>query len=161
MTDLNTRKKQLGFFDGTYVIKQDQDLIDLIERNAYTRAVAIGDVGYFNDFIKIVGHDSKVDFCIYIENRKFKFDQLANDINAIIQKNMNPGGLVYLSLNKYQAVPRCYDANLPKDYDQAIQEFFKNHINATIESYQPCMLDGGNRFNWVHPLTRFHFRINK
>ena len=128
MTDLNTRKKQLGFFDGTYVIKQDQDLIDLIEHNAYTRAVAIGDVGYFN---------------------------------AIIQKNMNPGGLVYLSLNKYLAVPRCYDANLPKDYDQAIQEFFKNHINATIESYQPCMLDGGNRFNWVHPLTRFHFRINK
>ena len=74
---------------------------------------------------------------------------------------MNPNGLIYLALNKYLVLPKCYDRNLSEDYDVAIEEFITKQINATVEKYYACGLDNGNRFNWVHPLTRFYLRVNK
>jgi len=156
-SDFTTRKKQLGFFDRSYVIKQDQELIDLIRLNTYKKALGVGDIGYFAQFIDFVDC-GPVDFCMYIQLDPFDFDDLIDNINAIIKKDIVTNGLIYLSLNKYIALPRCYDASLPDDYDQAIKEFITTRVNATVEKYFSCGQDQGNMFNGVHPLTRFYLR---
>lgn len=159
--DWTSRKKQLGFFNGTYIIKQDQELIDLIAANNYTQALGVGAVGYFSNYITLVDH-GKVDFCIYIQDGKtpFDFNNLIDHVNTIVKENMNTNGSIYLSLNKYTVKPNHYSDNLPDDYDQAIKEFVSSRVNATVEKYYPCGLDGGNMFNWIHPLTRFHLRVS-
>ena len=153
-----TRELQLSLFNGDCRIQQDQDLIDLIASSKYTQALGVGDIDYFNKFIKFV-NSGKVNFCIYIQQKEFNFNDLVEDLNRIIETNMLPGSLIYLSVNKYVAVPARYDCNLSLDYDTAIEQFIKSRVNAKIEQYQPCGFDSGNKFNWVHPLTRFYLRI--
>jgi hypothetical protein len=86
---------------------------------------------------------------------------LCNNINHVIQHHMNSGGLIYLSVNKYLVTARCYAKELDEDYDQAIKQFVGQQITASIQTYWPCGLDRGNKFNWVHPLTRFLFKVIK
>jgi hypothetical protein len=74
---------------------------------------------------------------------------------------MLPGSLIYLAVNKYVAIPNQYDCNLSPDYDTAIEQFINTRVNAKIEQYQPCGFDAGNKFNWVHPLTRFYLRAGQ
>lgn len=152
-----TREIQLSWFEPGCRIKQDQELIDLIVTNGYTQAVAIGDVAYFADHISFV--DSVTNFGIYIVNQPFNFIELVTELNLLINK-ITPGGLIYLSLNKYLAHPMQYDNTLSSDYDIAILEFIEKNVCAKIEKYFPCGTDGGNCFNWAHPLTRFYLRIN-
>lgn len=156
-TDLTTRQIQLNFFDGQFVIKQDQELIDLINQHKYTTALGVGDVGYFKKYINLVD-SGQTDFCIYIQVFKFNFNDLVDHINYIAKKNLKPGALMYLSLNKYMAEPGRYDTSLPIDYDLAIKQFITQRVNLLVETYQPCGLDLGQKFNWVHPLTRFYLR---
>jgi hypothetical protein len=154
-----TRELQLSLFAGNCRIQQDQDLIDVIVANQYTTALGIGDVDYFNNFIKFIDSDL-VDFCIYIQRKEFDFEDLVDRINSVIKNNMAPGSLMYLSLNKYVAIPNKHNDNLSADYDTAIEQFIGARVNAKIESYQPCGFDFGNKFNWVHPLTRFYLRVD-
>jgi hypothetical protein len=49
---------------------------------------------------------------------------------------------------------------LSTNYDCAIEEFISKNVNGKIEQYFACGNDGGNQFNWAHPLTRFYLRVN-
>lgn len=152
------RNAQLGFFTGDCCIKQDQDLIDLVKRHKFSQAYGYGDVAYFAEFVEFV-RDKRVDFCIAIVNEIFDFEQLCHDVNEIITDHMNPAGLIYLAINKYLVKPRCYAKDLNDDYDQAILQFVSNNVKAYVQDYQACGIDHGNRFNWVHPLTRFLLKV--
>ena len=160
MIDCTTRQFQLSLFDGSYVIKQDQDLIDLIASRGYTLALGVGSVSYFSQYINIVDNGA-VDFCIWIQTEPFDFDHLIDRLNLIISHNMHNNGLIYLALNKYLVSPRVYDSALPEDYDLAIEKFVADRVHANIESYHACGVDQGLKFNWVHPLTQFILRVNK
>lgn len=153
------RQVQLKLFEPGCCIQQDQELIDLIVSNNYKQAVGVGAVNYFSKFIEFVD-SGKVNFCIYIQLKPFDFDGLASDINHVIATRMLPGSLIYLSLNKYNAQPKRYNTNLSSDYDVAIEQFINDRVGATVKKYQPCGFDSGNKFNWVHPLTRFHLRVD-
>lgn len=155
----NARDFQLSFFDNAFRIKQDQDLIDLIQQHKFTKAKGKGNVEYFKQFIEFV-QDQTVDFCIFIINEPFDFELLCQDVNDVIQ-HMSPNGLIYLSVNKYLVNPRCYSEKLDEDYDQAIKQFVENRIKASIQTYWPCGIDNGNKFNWIHPLTRFLLKVNR
>ena len=155
-----TRELQLSLFDGNCRIRQDQDLIDAIVSNKYKKALGVGDVDYFTNFIEFVDR-GVVDFCIYIQREEFDFDDLATNLNYIIKNNTAPGALIYLSVNKYAAIPSRHDCDLSADYDTAIEQFVSSRVNAKIESYYPCGFDFGNKFNWVHPLTRFYLRVDQ
>ena len=154
------RDFQLGLFHNDCCIKQDQDLVDLLNKYKFTKARGYGDVEYFSQFIDFV-QDQPVDFSIFIINEPFDFELLCNNINHVIQHHMNSGGLIYLSVNKYLVTARCYSKELDEDYDQAIKQFVKQQITASIQTYWPCGLDHGNKFNWVHPLTRFLLKVSK
>lgn len=156
----DTRNLQLGFFNNGCRIKQDQELIDLIKEHKFTKARGHGSVEYFNKFIEFV-QDQTVDFCIFIINEPFDFDILCQEVNTVIQQHMNANGLIYLSVNKYLVNPRCYSEKLNEDYDQAIKQFVESRIKASIQTHWPCGIDHGNKFNWVHPLTRFLLRVSK
>lgn len=160
MKDPTTRDLQLSFFDGLYVIKQDQELLDLIRTKNYRIALGIGAVGWLHQHIQLVNH-GMVDLCIYILNEPFDFDQAIEKINSIIEQNMNSNGLIYWSLNKYLAKPKVYAQDLPDDYDQAIEQFVCRNVHADIEQYHACGKDQGIKFNWVHPLTRFYLRVRQ
>jgi len=155
---LPTRELQLSLFKGHCRIQQDQDLIDTITANTYTQALAVGDVEYFANFIEFVD-TVPINFCIYIQMEKFDFNDLVAKVNYIIKNQMVPGSLMYLAINKYMAEAKCYDSTLSADYDIALGQFITKNVYATVEKYLPCGLDGGNKFNWVHPLTRFWLRV--
>jgi hypothetical protein len=150
-----TRKIQLSFFKPGCTIQQDQELIDIIANGKYTHAIGHGDIDYFSDYINFV-QQGPVDLCIFIINHQFDFDDIVSQVNQTIQTQLRAGGLFYLSLNKYLAIPKNYDTTLPEDYDSAIEQFFLSRINFNICKYIPCGNDQGNQFNWAHPLTRFH-----
>lgn len=154
-----TRDLQLSWFESDSVIKQDQELIDTIARHKYVQALGYGDVSYFKKYINIV-ESGPENFCVYIVNELFDFDNLVNHLNQIISTQLNSNSLVYLSLNKYLAIPRCYDPGLSINYDRAIEEFISKNVNGIIEEYFACGNDNGNKFNWAHPLTRFYLRVN-
>ncbi len=154
------RDFQLGFFSPGCHIKQDQDLIDLLNKHKIIRARGYGSVQYFSQFVEFV-QDRPVDFCIFIVNEPFDFELLCNNINHVIQHHMNSGGLIYLSVNKYLVTARCYSKELDEDYDQAIKQFVEQQVKASVQKYWPCGLDHGNKFNWIHPLTRFLFKVIK
>lgn len=149
------RDRQLSWLMPGSVIRQDQDLIDFIKSTGSSRAIGFGDVSYFNSHIEFV-ETSLVDLCIYIQTKKFDLDELITHINSVIDQNIVDQGKIYLAFNKYQIYPRKYAQNLPDDFDEAIGVYVKQKIHARIDTYKPCGLDGGNKFNWVHPLTRFY-----
>lgn len=129
--------------------------MDFIRRSGFTKCCALGDVEYFRCCIDFVQQEP-VDFCIYIQNTEFDFDDLARDLNDVIATRVTPGGRIYLALNRYLIRPRRYAEDLSQDFDTAIGEYAARRILARIDTYLPCGSDGGNRFNWVHPLTRFY-----
>lgn len=148
---------QLSWFEPGHVIRQDQDLINTIVNGQYTHAVGYGDIDYFKNHINFVS-SGPVNLCIYIANETFDFVQLIEHVNYVIKTQLNSLGLIYLSLNKYLAIPKLYDSELDNDYDCAIEQFVRKNVNAQIEQYYPCGNDGGTQFNWAHPLTRFYLR---
>ena len=153
-----TREIQLSWFESGSVIRQDQDLINTIVDGQYTQAVGYGNIDYFKNHINFV-NSGPVDFCIYIVNKPFDFVQLIEHVNDVIKTQLNNNSLIYLSINKYLTIPKLYDSSLADDYDCAIEQFVAKNVNAQIERYHSCGNDGGNQFNWVHPLTRFYLRV--
>lgn len=153
-----TREKQLSWLEPGHMIKQDHDLISTIIDCQYTHALGYGDIDYFKSYINFVS-SGPADFCIYIVNEPFDFIEVTTHVNHIIETDMNNNSLIYLSLNKYLAHPKQYDSTLADDYDCAIKQFITKNISAKVEQYHACENDGGQKFNWAHPLTRFYLRI--
>ena len=140
------------------VIQQDQDLVDFIHTNRYTTALAYGDVEYFNQYITLVS-DGPVNFCIFIINSPFQFSDVVNKINNAIQHSVSRGGVIYLAINKFLAKPVKYCNDVMCDYDQLIYQYVGEHVNAEVLSYSFVKHDQGKIFNFVHPLTRFYFKV--
>lgn len=154
---MHWRDQQVNAFDQPVSFKQDVELIDYIRSQNYTSALAQGDVDFFCNYINFV-KQGPVNFCIYILNEKFKWDELANNVNIIIEKDLVVNGIVYLSINKFLAEMPKTTYNLNDDYDLAIEEYVKKYINASIENYYYEPNDNGQHFNFAHPLTRFYLR---
>jgi hypothetical protein len=152
-----TREIQLGWFKPDCVISQDQELINFINLHNYHQALGYGDVEYFKSHIKLVDC-GPVDLAICIVNQSFDFVDLLQTVNEICRSHLNPKGIIYLSLNKYLAVPSKTNKHLSDDYDLAIEQYVSQNVDCAIEQYLPCNNDRGDQFNWAHPLTRFYLR---
>jgi len=138
-------------------IRQDQDLLDFIKQINAKKAIGVGDISFFSPWIEFVD-SGPVDLCICVETGSFDMNELISRINDIALRELSPEAWIYLSFNKYQIQPRCYDPTLPSDFDEAIRVYVTQRIESQVHEYRPCGLDGGNKFNWVHPLTRFYLR---
>ena len=153
---LTWREKQLSWFSEPVIIKQDQQLIDYIQRNHIQQAVIYGD-DFFSQYVNKVDH-GPVDLVILIQNEPFKFDRLVADINSNIAKNLSAGGTLYLAVNKFLCTePQC-GLDLPDNYDDAILDYMTSNVHAIVAQYFPDHHSIGSMFNWVHPLTRFYFK---
>jgi len=156
---MSWREQQVNAFNQPISFKQDVELIDYIHTHNYTSALAHGDVDYFQNYINFVDH-GPVEFCIFILNKPFSWEDLANNINYIIEKDLIADGVAYLSINKFLAELPKTTYNLNDDYDLAIEDYVKKHINASIENYYYKSDDHGQYFNFAHPTTRFYLRKN-
>lgn len=154
------RDRQLSWLNPGSRIRQDQELIDFIEQNAFKKCYAIGEVNYFNSWVRFV-EKGPVNFCICIQTSNFDLDDLINQLNHVILNHISPGGQIYLAFNRYQIKPKKYSSGLSEDFDTAIDQYVRIKIMAQIDRYIPCGNDGGNKFNWIHPLTRFYLRKDK
>jgi len=154
---MTTRKRQLNWLLPGHTISQDQELIDFVHHTRAKKVLGIGAVSHFASWINFVDA-GPADLCIYIETKSIDVDHLIDSVNRIINLNLVNEAWFYLSFNKYQILPRCYDKDLPEDFDDAIGVYVRRNVDAHVYEYKPCGLDGGNRFNWVHPLTRFYLR---
>lgn len=159
LPSMHWREQQVNAFNQPISFKQDVELIEYIHLHNYTSALAQGDVDYFQNYINFVDH-GPVEFCIYILNEKFSWDDLASKINYIIEKDLVANGIIYLSINKFLAEPAKTAYGFNDDYDLAIGEYVKKHINASIENYYYKSDDCGQYFNFAHPTTRFYLRKN-
>jgi len=151
------RQRQLSWLKPGSVIRQDQDLIDFIRQNAFEKCYPVGNVDYFRPWIQFVDQ-GPVDFCICIQTAAFDLADLIDHINCVIQQKISPGGHVYLAFNRYQITPKKYADGLSDDFDTAIDQYVRAKARAWVDRYIPCGEDGGNQFNWIHPLTRFYLR---
>jgi hypothetical protein len=156
---LDWRQQQLSWFEDHAVIKQDHDLLEKIKQVNPRSILLKGDSEHFQSLID--PNNTLHDFCIYIVNHSFNFNTLVNDINAIIDSALQNNSTLYLSINKYLAQADTYDINLPSDYDLAIKQFVISNVQAELQDYYSGAGDDGKQFNWVHPLTRFYFKITK
>ena len=153
------RQQQLAWFEEPAVIKQDHDLLEKIKQVNPRAILFKGQADYFQ---KLLGtKDGPYDFCVYIVNQSFNFNSLINEINFIIDSDLENNSLLYLSINKYQAQADIYDVGLPEDYDVAIKQFMISNVHAELQDYHSGAGDDTKQFNWVHPLTRFYFKITK
>jgi len=156
---LDWRQQQLNWFEDHAMIKQDHDLLEKIKQVNPRSILFKGDSEHFQSLIET--KDTPYDFCIYIVNHSFNFNTLVNNINAIIDSALQNNSTLYLSINKYLAQADTYDINLPSDYDLAIKKFMISNVQAELQDYYSGAGDDGKQFNWVHPLTRFYFKITK
>lgn len=156
------REQQLAVFQGNcaepVVIQQDHDLVDFIINNQYTTALAYGDTEYFSRYVNLV-KTGPVNFCIFIVNEPFDFDEIVKKINTAIKYHIVNDGIIYLSINKFLAFPTRYSNDRNVEYDQLIYQYVNENINAEILSYSYVKNDKGSMFNFVHPLTRFYLKV--
>jgi hypothetical protein len=154
---LSWRRTQLSWFDQPVMIKQDNELIEYIQANNIKHARIHGDNGVFSQYVTPVNHCC--DFAIYIENswQPFDFDELIQKLNYEIQNYLCDKGVLYLAVNKFLCMPRCYDSTLPENYNDAIVQYLKRNINAEMKTAIVPAHIQGDAFNWIHPLTRFYF----
>lgn len=159
MNSANWREQQLSWVDEPVIIQQDHDLVEYIQRNNISTAFVHGDHGFFAQYVTPINDPAKL--AIWIENQYdqlFDFDYLVDQINDVIQYNLCNNGVLYIALNKFLVCPRNYNKDLPDNYDDAITEYLKTHVNADMETALPSYDTKGDEFYWVHPLTRYWFK---
>jgi len=156
---MSWREQQLSWFHEPVMIQQDHDLVEYMKSNNITQARIHGDVEFFSKHVTPVEHSS--DFSIWIENdttQLFDFALLVDRLNHEIQHNLLTNGVLYLAVNKFLCEPKQYDIALPEDYNDAIKQYLETTIQASlVTALLPKHIEG-NKFNWVHPLTRFYFK---
>ena len=153
---MSWRETQLQWYGGD-TIQQDYDLEQFVIENQILSIKYIGDSTYLNS---IIGKKSSSgQMCVYLVNPPNNHLVKLSTIVSICNQELNelsPSGFLYLSINKFILDPEL-DTDAVDDYDSAIYNYVVSNINATLIKYHSGMLDGGQRFNWVHPLTRFYF----
>jgi hypothetical protein len=146
---MNRKNIQLQWYEGD-ITEQDYDLEQFVHSNGISGIKYIGDSEYLKPILE-KEHNS-TNLCVYIVNSPFRFD----DIIDICNNELKVNKFLYLSINKFLAISESQD-NINEDYDEAIYDYIKNHTNYPILKYKSGKEDGGKKFNWVHPLTRFYF----
>lgn len=145
--------RQLEWHEGDYV-QQDIDLKEFIKNNSITRIRYIVDSYNLKNVFGSENNDDPM-LCVYIVKQKFKFSEIVKTCNLELKK-LKFGNFLYLSINKFIAIPEPQE-NISNDYDQAIYEYISSRVESKIHTYTSGKEDFGDRFNWVHPLTRFYF----
>ena len=144
---------QLDLYDGN-MFMQDHELISFIEQYDIKGITYVGDTQYIESVVG--GHaSSHYEMCVFVVNSLFDFDQVIATCNHEIN-NLPANGFLYLALNKFLAIPKSQE-QLPNNYDSAIFQVITNGVNASLFKYYNGCIDSGQRFNWVHPITRFMF----
>lgn len=134
---------------------QERDLCDFVQDNQITAIRYLGNCDRIKSILGLE-NDQEYQLCVTIYNREFYFSELVSECNRILQ-TLPKDGFLYVSINKFLAVPEP-DPNMPNDYDMAILTYMLAHVEAPLFRYHSGSVDSGQRFNWVHPLTRFIFR---
>jgi hypothetical protein len=144
---------QLDFYEGD-MFMQDHDLVEFADQYEVTSVKYIGDSDYIESVLGRVAL-TQHNLCVYIVNSYFNFDHVVDTCNQELKK-LPPNGFLYLSLNKFLAVPKSQD-HVPNDYNVAIYNLIGKGVNAPMFRYYSGAIDCGQRFNWAHPITRFIF----
>lgn len=146
------RKQQLKWYGGN-IILQDQELLNFVEHYQIEKIRYIGDSKHLE---LIVGKKSEQgDMCVYLIKSSFKLDHVVEVCNEELQR-LGAGGILYLALNKFLLEP-CAQPTVNPNYEAAIYDFVVSRIHYPLIRYHSGAIDGGKRFNWLHPLTRFYF----
>ena len=146
------RKQQLKWYGGDIVL-QDQELLNFVEYHNIQKIRYVGDSKHLE---LIVGKKSdQGEMCIYLIKSPFELSHVVEVCNKELAR-LAPGGILYLALNKFLLEPCSQEAVNP-NYEAAIYDFVVSHINYPVIRYHSGIIDGGQRFNWIHPLTRFYF----
>ena len=136
------------------MVAQDHDLLQFIVDNHITSIKYLGDADFLKPIIQRESNDPTM--CVYIANQNFKFSKLLEQCNLELTL-MPKNSFLYLAINKFLANSESCNLALPDDYDDAILEYVKNKIQCPIIKYYSGKDDYGQKFNWLHPLTRFYF----
>ena len=146
------RKQQLKWYGGD-IILQDHELLSFVENHNIQKIRYVGDSKHLE---LLVGKKSEHgEMCIYLVKSPFKLDHIVDVCNQELDR-LEPGGILYLALNKFLLEP-CSQQNVNANYESAIYDFVVSHIRCPLIRYHSGVIDGGKRFNWIHPLTRFYF----
>ena len=146
-----------GWYEEPLVIKQDSELIDFIKTHQFQNIIGVGDLEYFTQFFPINVSSDPADFCIYIMNQTFSFEQVIKDINNVLENKLRTGAFLYLAVNKFLAEPKNHNITSCGNYDLDIKNYFESNINAKLINFFYDDNDSGASFNWAHPVTRFYF----
>jgi hypothetical protein len=146
------RKQQLKWYGGDIVL-QDQELLNFVEYHNIQKIRYIGDSKHVE---LVVGRKSDPgEMCVYMIKSPFELDHVVEVCNQELDR-LEPGGILYLSLNKFLLEPCALEPVNP-NYDATIYDFVVSHMRYPVIRYHSGIVDGGQRFNWIHPLTRFYF----
>lgn len=148
---MSWRQTQLDWYKGD-LLRQDADLIEFIQRHQI-RSVAFHGQSEFLNSILILPQTETSDLAIYIVNSIFKYSEVIANINT----NMNHNRFIYVSINKFLAIPEP-QIKVAEDYDNAIYDYILENVNLSLLQHYSGKDDHGHRFNWAHPLTRFYFK---
>lgn len=144
---------QLLWYDAD-LCTQDAELMDFINLNEIKRIKYFGDIERIRTLINKVD-DFDCQLCVYMVNSPFKLSTIIENCSAILNQ-FNSLGYLYLSLNKFLLQHEFYN-NIEDDYDNAILFHVTKKIPFRLIKYYSGNVDGGIKFNWIHPLTRFYF----
>jgi len=139
---------------GGNIFEQDYLLKVFVEQKQISRILYLEDDGHVQS---IIGHQVETDaqMCVYVVNRTFQFSSIIKICNETLSK-LGKGSWLYLSINKFLAIPEP-QLEIPEQYDDAIYSYITSGVKYKLQDYITGKNDYGNRFNWVHPLTRFYF----
>jgi hypothetical protein len=146
------RKQQLKWYGGD-IILQDQELLNFVEHHHVEKIRYIGDSKHLE--LTIGKKSDQGEMCIYLVKSSFNLDHVVKVCNEELAQ-LAPGGILYLALNKFLLEP-CTQESVNPNYEAAIYDFVVSHIHYPVIRYHSGIIDGGQRFNWIHPVTRFYF----
>jgi|688.fasta_scaffold316783_2 hypothetical protein len=149
---MNLVNRQLAWYGGD-IFEQDNKLLQFIEQHNLKGIKYLGDCEHVSAICKNAATDYQL--IVYIVNSLFKFGDVIQTCNNELER-LKGNGFLYLSINKFLAHHEKH-CQVVDDYDNAIYDLITGHIHYKLLSYYSGQVDGGIKFNWAHPITRFYF----
>lgn len=149
---MSWRETQLKWYKGD-TIQQDYELEQFVLDQNISSITYLGDSCYLKSIIGKEIPDGQL--YVHIINHPSKLSDITNISNHIL-KNSVSVKFLYLAINKFILHPEP-QSDVVDDYDDAIYNYVTTHVDSKLIKYHSGKIDGGVKFNWVHPLTRFYF----
>ena len=149
---MSWKNTQLKWYSGTN-IQQDYDLQQFVTNQKISSIVYLSTTS--NPLLNSVDVVPLKTLYVYIINQSEKISNIVSSCNQQLNKLL-PGDFLYLAINKFLLEHETGIESV-EDYDASIYNYIKLNVKSTIVEYHSGKVDGGRRFNWVHPLTRFYF----